>query len=135
MSISDHQKAFIIEIAKQLRRDCIGPDATLLGRCDILAPRFQEALSHEGIQSYMVAGSFKVDHDLPDHLAQYYDHRRARHVWLEVQGCIVDATADQFNPYMSEPLPEVVIGTYEDHPRYVKKDPWPLPDPVRPSDV
>jgi len=38
------------------------------------------------------------------------------HFWLEVDGKILDLTADQFSEFK---LPEVVWGTYEEFPNYI----------------
>ena len=127
MPIPDHQKEMIIKLAKPLRSKCIGPDGNLLGRCEEVAEELCGALVEEVVTARQVVGSFRVDHDLTRDLAWYYDcAHRARHVWLEVQGYIVDATADQFNKFLIKPMEDIVIGTYDDHPRYVKDGPWPV---------
>ncbi len=127
MPIPDHQKALIIKLAERLRGECVGPDGNLLGRCDVLAEKLRDALLEEGVTASQVVGSFRVDHDLREDLARYYScAHRARHVWLEVHGYIVDATADQFNEFLITPMEDIVIGVYDEHPRYVKDGPWPV---------
>lgn len=129
MPIPAPQKALIIKLAERLRGECVGPDGSLLGRCEVLAEKLCDALLKEGVTASQVVGSFRVDHDLRKDLAQYYScAHRARHVWLEVHGYIVDGTADQFNEFLITPMENIVIGIYDEHPRYTKENSWPLPE-------
>jgi hypothetical protein len=44
------------------------------------------------------------------------------HVWLEVDGIIVDVTADQFNTaYVEKPFPAILIGSHEEYPQFKER--------------
>ena len=119
----------ISSLAQQIRRNTVQQLGSIAGQCDRIAVQLRDALRDRGIAANSVAGAFRTDRPLdPDRSSYYGDEYRARHVWLEVSSEIVDATADQFNEFLSEAMPDLVIGTYDQLSRYEKQSEWPVPD-------
>ena len=46
--------------------------------------------------------------------------KHPEHYWVEVEGNVVDITADQFNKELNQPAPPITIGTYASLPRYIR---------------
>ena len=96
------------------------------GHCENVVCEMLVALRGCDAKADGAIGLFRVDRLLPEEM-QLVSHQqhRAQHVWLEVDDQIVDPSADQFNGFLCNPMPTVVVGSYEQLQRYEKKDRWP----------
>lgn len=114
----------------------------MTAQCLNCAVKVARALKREGLDAHVVQGEFAVDvpdmilysdwhvRDWPSEAAMEYAQYHPLHYWAEVDGLIVDASADQFASEVREEIPEIVIGKYEDLLRYkaterIPKSKWP----------
>lgn len=105
----------IRRIAQDVRRKAVeeyGPD--LAAACILVSRDLQIALERRGIECCVIGGYVRLDKPLPDGSNEHL------HFWNEVEGELVDVSGSQFNPNLSAPLPEVLIGAYADHACYHK---------------
>jgi hypothetical protein len=125
------------EIAEEVQNDVIRANdyyADFTAICLECSRKLALALKQEGYKNvYLVIGKFAIDN--PDY-SKYEDWNSEDfnsdeemesemytplHYWVEVDGNIVDITANQFNSELEgEHYPPIVYGTYEQYPRYIK---------------
>lgn len=83
------------------------------GACIEASEMLAAALQAQGYDAvHYDGGFFKVDN--PDYdwgwLGEYTNEGYMDHHWVELDGQVVDPTADQFNIAMRSPMPEVYVG-------------------------
>jgi len=90
----------------------------LTGLCCILSNSVLEILNKYYVVK-RIDGFYKID------LHPRHNHSLMgdRHSWLEIDGKILDFTANQFQPFSKNIISQVVIGTYQDFPQYLKTVP------------
>lgn len=80
------------------------------GQCYRLSLMLGHALLGLGYEPLLAVGYFILDRPM----ALDSDDQRWEHFWLELDGRVVDISADQFNQYVDDPMPEVFIGERPD---------------------
>ena len=133
------QKHSLFQIADTIRRKLVkkhcptGEEQCLRALCFDASVVLKDTLVANGFNAIVIAGTFYIDNpdieynENEDIVKDYKNANEASHnplhYWVEVNnGIIVDITADQFNWELSEEqMPEIVIGSYLDFPRYTKK--------------
>ena len=127
----------MIQLATSVRNFLLSEydSSNLQSFCHECSKELAEELKKNGFTPYLVRGELVIDN--PDE--SFYEDwdvtdfgnedemenakHQVLHYWLEVDGLIVDLTADQFNNEMEgDEMPPVVVGTYDEWPRYIKKD-------------
>lgn len=122
----------LFQLAKFVRDDLIGrhcpagEEQCLRALCHEASLALCSVLIGNGFPAVVVEGTFRTD--LPDFFFDAYDEdpydpesssRNPLHYWVEVEGIVVDITADQFNTELDgEEIPAVVVGFRSDLPRY-----------------
>lgn len=102
-------------IASRVRKERVKAEGDSLGRCHDWSRHVQTLLLAHGIESVLVCGKFVLD------LTGGSVLNEASHYWIEVQGYVIDITADQFNSELGGPMPDVVVAKHETYPgRYIK---------------
>jgi len=118
----------IEDIAKEVRDSNEDWDFTAL--CLDYSRELQKKLVANGYNAIVVQGTYLVDEpnisytdeSLEDLDEEEQDTARHNplHYWVEVDGTIVDITADQFSDeVIYDEIPPITIGSYEDYPRYI----------------
>lgn len=96
------------EIASQVRKEIVdkyGEDF-LYGKCIEASEKIVELLSKEGINSKTIEGWVHYDCD-----EGCTDRDYDEHTWVETEdGYIIDVTATQFNSFMEEDYPDIIIS-------------------------
>lgn len=131
----------LMDIASNVRKEVLktannpifaGPEST--GRCIDASVLLAETLKKAGINAKVLTGRFIKDYELPPELRgvipeveipkDFQDagfspdaFKSEFHAWVEVDGKVVDITADQFNPFLEKPLPDIYVGPRTD--RYI----------------
>jgi hypothetical protein len=117
-------KEKIYRIAKKIREDMENEfEGDLTGTCAYSSNYLQIALKEEGIDSIIIEGTFDIDNpdcsELDDEDINNECIYHPPHYWVEVEGYILDITADQFNDELhKETMPDIVFGSYMDLDRY-----------------
>lgn len=105
---SDGQYKIIYNICKQVRNELVnkyGKDY-LYGKCIEASDKIVELLDKQGIKAKVVEGWCNYD-DPTCCSDRPYDE----HTWVELaDGTYVDVTATQFQCFMDEEIPEIIIG-------------------------
>lgn len=102
--------------------------------CGIASQELSQELERQGIEHDMMIGFFKVDLRYPLINGAYYpfpgqsreamnddilmngdtmrpgEYIRDMHIWVEIGDKVLDISADQFNPYIDEKMPDVYYG-------------------------
>ncbi|MFA5313825.1 MAG: hypothetical protein WC375_11020 [Methanomassiliicoccales archaeon] len=118
-------KPSVLNIATKLRERLIleyGEDS-LQSLCLDCSRKLRDELIKAGYKAIVVQGAFEIDEPYLDEDAfdkgeheELYD---PMHYWVEVDGNIVDISADQFNSNLDgEEMPPVVMGSYSEESRY-----------------
>lgn len=100
-------------IAEQARAEVTDDlSVSSTGACMDATWTIWEALTGLGYNAQMVDGLFKVEHGYEDIPWDdgFCDKGYLAHHWVELDGKVVDATADQFNQFLARPMPDVFIG-------------------------
>lgn len=115
----------ILKIAEQVRKELIeiydSPKDVCLEACKML----KKAFSENGIASQIIQGKFKIDEPC-NYIDDNYEYNEEvnfepLHYWIEINGCILDITADQFDDVVIyDEVEEITFGTYENLSRYIK---------------
>lgn len=117
----------IYEIAKKVREQIqleIG-NKDLKGFCKYCSNKIRLLLRLKGYRTKLIKGRFMVESpDLVSIDPIYWgseDTYYPPHYWVEIDNLIIDVTADQFNVELDveNHMDEIVIGTYEELPRYM----------------
>jgi hypothetical protein len=125
------------EIAEEVQNDIIRANdyyADFTAMCLECSRKLALALKQEGYKNvYLVIGKFIIDkpdyskyetwnsEDFNSDEEMESEMYTPLHYWVEVDGNIVDITANQFNSELEgEHYPPIVYGTYEQYPRYIK---------------
>jgi len=99
--------------------------------CLDVSKELKQELINNGYDAVVVQGKFEIDYpneqhynelDVDDFENEEYMGKEMYtplHYWVEVDGIIVDITADQFNDELNGNMPSVVIGNYDDLVRYI----------------
>ena len=121
-TISDVKWESVRNTAKKVRAFIIHKYGDTDGFCLTASRYIKKLLEFKGINSTMIEGDVKLNVE-PGCLFS-----TGFHFWLEVEGIIVDVTADQFNDEKNHFL-DIIIATYTEKPEYLKKeafegDPW-----------
>lgn len=93
--------------AAAARREAVRCVGRLRGSCDNAALGLWQRLHRRGLPAAVARGTFTVG------------GQDRHHVWVDVEGTVVDPTAEQYNG--AEPgvrFPRLVVGTYAELPRY-----------------
>ena len=117
----------IIKIAERVRKELIeiydSPKAVCLEASRMLKKELEQ------YGAIIIQGRFKIDEpDMENYDLDYEEDiiSDPLHYWVEIEGEILDITADQFQdevPY--DELEEITYGTYEELTRYIKdKEDW-----------
>lgn len=105
---NDNNEQLYREIASQVRKEIIdkyGEDF-LYGKCIEASDRIVDLLSKEGINSKTIEGWVHYDCD-----EGCTDRDYDEHTWVETEdGYVIDVTATQFNAFMEEDYPDVIIS-------------------------
>ena len=99
----------IYNICKQVRKEVVDKygDDFLQGKCIEASERLVELLKQHGISAKTVEGW--VNYDYCDGCS---DRPYDEHTWVETSdGLILDVTATQFNSFMKEDYPEIIMQT------------------------
>lgn len=88
------------------------------GKCEYMAKELVKELSDRGIRANHVMGIFTLDEpgawkyrsDEDEELDEY----QVNHDWINVEGKILDISADQFRKYVYVDIPDVVYISYSD---------------------
>lgn len=88
------------------------------GKCEYMAEELLKVLIEQGIRANHVMGIFTLDEpgawkyrsDEDDDLDEY----SVNHDWINVEGKILDISADQFRKYVHASIPDVVYISYSD---------------------
>lgn len=113
------------EIAKQVRDEIVTKYGNFIqGKCIEASDRIVELLEAEGISASAVEGWVSYDDD-----SGCTDRPYDEHTWVETKDdYVIDVTADQFNPFMDEDYPKIIISeelpynfSY-DEPNYIDED-------------
>lgn len=105
---------------------------TLQSFCYETSKELAQKLKDNGFNAVVVKGAFNIDN--PDeefyndwHVEDFNSEEEMEnakfwplHYWVEVDGLIIDMSADQFNGELDEPMPSIVISSYIEEPRYRK---------------
>ena len=126
----------IPEFAKIVRDWAVknfGAGEGLKEHCNRVSTELAKFLNRKGYPSAVVIfGAYTVDNPDPEacqHMdeAMYFSKedmeegkKHPEHYWVEVEGNVVDITADQFNKELNQPAPPITIGTYASLPRYIR---------------
>ena len=103
-------REMIGRMANEVRRFVMQYCGETWDKCDFAADELALRLHESGIDARIVKGTFLVDHASEDELERENAEHLMRHVWVEVGNEIVDATADQFNDLLYEPMQTIFIG-------------------------
>lgn len=100
----------INDIANQVRNDMVTKyQGNLVGKCIEASERIQQMLSERGIEALIVPGWCMYDN-----ASNCSDRPYDEHTWCEAkvgdETIYIDVTATQFQPFMDENIPEVIIG-------------------------
>lgn len=106
-------------IALQVRNEFIADGNDVDGGCVGLSEGLCSELARRGCDARTVRGTFRTDRPY-DRCGTQPDPCAAFHQWVEIDGLIVDATADQFNDYLDVKASQILVGTYEELRRYEK---------------
>jgi hypothetical protein len=101
------------QTARRVRRlllKKLGVQKLYSGLCGTAAIPLCAELRNKGFNAIIVNGNMKID----------TSPGQKSHYWVEVEGCIIDITGDQFNDLIvGQKLPEVLIAPYALLPRYI----------------
>jgi|2_EtaG_2_1085320.scaffolds.fasta_scaffold01103_13 hypothetical protein len=120
------QQVTIKDIALFVRQNLVKSydDEYLRAVCLDCSRILKDELIKHGYNAVVVQGQFEIDEYDYTHYDEYDDDQDDEfyfplHYWVEVDGTIVDLTATQFNDELNgEEMPAIVIGSYNDFPRY-----------------
>lgn len=105
-------KRIILKVAKEVRSCYFKADQRADGCCGVVSRRLQIALRAIKVESIIIQGYFRT---------RYHRDRRRKiimdHVWLEINGLILDATASQFEEVKEE---HIILDKYDNRPNYCK---------------
>lgn len=121
----------IIKIAERVRKELIeiydSPKAVCLEASRMLKKELEQ------YGAIIIQGRFKIDEPDMENYDLDFDLEEDNeivveplHYWIEVEGEILDITADQFqDEVLYDELEEITYGTYEELTRYIKdKEDW-----------
>lgn len=88
------------------------------GKCEYMAKELAAVLNEKGIRSNHVMGIFTLDEPgawkyRSDEDAEF-DEYQVNHDWVNVEGKILDISADQFKKYVNRDIPSIVYIRYSD---------------------
>lgn len=104
----------ILAIAARIKNKFPSSD----GKCEYMAKELANALNSKGIRANHVMGIFTLDSpgawkyrsDEDEDLDDY----QVNHDWINVEGKILDISADQFKKYVNQKIPSIVYIRYSD---------------------
>ena len=119
------QQKTIEDIALSVRKQLVESydDEYLQAVCLDCSRELRDELIKNGYNAVVVQGEFELDDSYDLYSDEFVDKDRSvlnlpLHYWVEVDGFIVDITVSQFNDEVEEELPGIIIGSYNDFPRY-----------------
>lgn len=115
--MKESNNSVIYNICKQVRDELVNKygEDDLQGKCIEASEKIKELLEQQGIHSKIIEGWCLYDDD-----SSCSDRCYDEHTWLELDdGTYIDVTADQFQYYIDEDIPEIIIG---EKPRYMIYD-------------
>lgn len=90
------------------------------GECYEVSTFLFHYLKKLGYKPKLIKGTFLTD--LPYDYREKKEGGEALHYWIEIEGLILDLTAEQFNDELEDDvMPGILIGTYRDFPQYTKE--------------
>ena len=104
---NDNNEQLYREIASQVRKEIVDKysEDFLYGKCIEASEKIVELLAKEGVKSTTVEGWVHYDCD-----EGCTDRDYDEHTWVETEdGYIIDVTATQFNHFMDEDYPAVIV--------------------------
>lgn len=111
---NESMNSVVQKIATQVRDEIVdkyGAD-NLYGKCIEASDKIKELLDKEGIDSHTVEGWCIYSED-----ASCSDRPYDEHTWVELNdGTYIDVTATQFQSFVDEEIPDIIIG---DMPNYM----------------
>lgn len=88
------------------------------GKCEYMAQELSKALAKKGIRANHVMGIFTLDEPgawkYRSNEDEDLDEYSVNHDWVNVEGKILDISADQFKKYVHTSIPSVVYIRYSD---------------------
>jgi hypothetical protein len=88
------------------------------GKCEYMAQELTKALVERGIRANHVMGIFTLDEPgawkYRSNEDEDLDEYSVNHDWVNVEGKILDISADQFKKYVHTSIPSVVYIRYSD---------------------
>lgn len=88
------------------------------GQCEYMAQELVKALKERGIRANHVMGIFTLDEPFAwkyrSDEDEDFDEYEVNHDWINVEGKILDISADQFRKYVHIQIPDVVYIGYSD---------------------
>lgn len=102
----------ILDVALQIKNKFPSSD----GKCEYMANELTKALNGRGVRANHVMGIFTLDEpgawkyrsDEDEDLDEY----QVNHDWVNIEGKILDISADQFKKYVHAPIPNIVYIRY-----------------------
>lgn len=86
------------------------------GKCEFMAKDLLSALTEKGIRASHVMGIFTLDEPgawkYRSDEDEDFDEYEVNHDWISVEGKILDISADQFQKYVNEKIPDIVYINY-----------------------
>jgi hypothetical protein len=88
------------------------------GKCEFMSQELVSDLNKKGIRSNHVMGIFTLDEPgawkYRSEEDEEFDEYQVNHDWVNVEGKILDISADQFKKYVNQNIPNVVYIRYSD---------------------
>lgn len=110
----------ILGVAERVKQQYPSPR----GRCELMSNALVVHLRQYNVNSRRVTGIFRLDE--PDagkymyvNSGKEFDEYEVDHDWVEVEGKILDISADQFRPSVHEEIPNIVFINHSD-PLYLR---------------
>lgn len=108
-NFSEADELALRTIVQKIRADLLAKGFEVDGGCVELSLELCKELCCQGYPAKTVQGIFRTDRKY-DKWGAPQDACTAVHQWVEVNNLIVDATVEQFNDYLFEPVSTIVIG-------------------------
>jgi hypothetical protein len=142
MKIYRIAKLSVLQIAQNIRNSFIDfpedeDDNVLAQMCLQVSRKLRDELKRNGYNAFVVRGTFTVDNPDAEACSELDPNdfecdeelqeamNNPLHYWVELDGQIIDLTADQFNKELSgEKMGKITIGAYSNFPRYVYGGEW-----------
>lgn len=108
----------ILKIAREVRSSLLDSDESSTGMCGFCSRELVKVLVQSGFNAIVQGGTIDLDDPMTDD--EGVDVYDPLHYWVEIDGYVIDLTADQFNDFVDEKFHNIVFDAFEELGRYTR---------------